>query len=49
MKRALPPVLKIYEALGCIADGRIEIQKIDQGLFGDVSSIIKAKVISSSG
>lgn len=34
---ALPPIIKVYEALGCVADGRIE-------LSGD-----KAKVYSSSG
>jgi hypothetical protein len=33
----LPPIIKVYEALGCIADGRIHVD-------GD-----SAKVYSSSG
>ena len=39
MLRTLPPIIKIYEALGAIADQRIEIT---QGLF------VEAKVYSSS-
>lgn len=37
MKWKLPPKIKIYEALGCIGDGRIEIKENE------------AKVYSSSG
>jgi hypothetical protein len=37
MKWKLPPRIKIYEALGCIADGRIEIEDN------------QARVLSSSG
>ena len=43
MKRKLPShILKRYEALGCVADGRIELWVLDE-------DIITAKVTSSDG
>ena len=45
MLRSQPPIIKIYEALGAIADQRIEISKDTTSLFGEMWS---AKVYSSS-
>ena len=39
MKWKIPPVIKIYEALGCIADGRLEVD----GLQGRVYSSSRGK------
>lgn len=38
---SLPPRIKVFEALGCIADGRVRM--VERG------GVIKAKVISSTG
>jgi len=48
MNRKKPPIIKIYEALWCIADKRIEVQKSAPNLFWNETEIIKAKVFSSS-
>lgn len=48
MKWTQPPVIKIYEALGALADQRMEVIKSDWWLFGDISGVVKAKVYSSS-
>jgi len=45
MLRSQPPIIKIYEALGAIADQRIEILKDTTSLLGEMWS---AKVYSSS-
>ena len=37
-----PPKKQVYEALGCLADGRLEVTGTDD------SGIIRAKVYSSS-
>lgn len=44
MKRTLPPLIKIYEALWCIGDGRLELLPIVESATGGV---IEAKVYSS--
>ncbi len=48
MKRKKAPIIKIYEALWCIADKRIEVQKPAPDVFWNKKEIIQAKVFSSS-
>lgn len=45
----LPPKFKFYEALGVLADNRLEIiDNMGENLFEDSNSIIEAKSYSSS-
>lgn len=48
MIRKDPPLIKIYEAIWCIADNRLEIDKQNSGLFWSEFQTVKAKVYSSS-
>lgn len=50
MYRKLPPKIKLYEALWCVSDWRVEILSWEQQvwLFSDYSDDVLAKVSSSS-
>lgn len=50
MNRKLPPKIKLYESLWCVADWRVEVLSWEQfvWLFSDYSDDIIAKVYSSS-